>query len=429
MSANRVAGSFMAMLCIALAAGQVGCIPPQANNPPTANAGADQTVNTGDTVNLAGTGTDPDGDTLTYAWVQTVGTAVTLAGPNTATPSFTAPNSADVLAFNMTVNDGKGGSATDAVVVTVQAGGTPPPATTPQLFIVNSLGNNVVSYENPSAINGNIAPDTNLAGVSTQLAGPLGVAVNAAGELMVLNTTPSVTSYANASATNGNLVPDGNLSGPSTLLAAAESLALNTTRDVLFVANALTDQIFVYDLAGGTLNGNLAPPRIIGTAPGGLTAPRALCADASGNLYVVNGGGSKEVLVFANAENLNGIVTATRTITSAAFVNICDVFVDGNDTLFVVDPGATGVHSFAGAAAINGAIAPTRTLTVPGLTFLAAIVVDSNDVGYIADIDPGSNAIYVYDNISTLNANLAPDRTIAGSNTQLSWPADLFLVE
>ena len=35
---------------------------------------------------------DPDGDTLTYAWTQTAGTQVTLDDASSATPSFTAPD-------------------------------------------------------------------------------------------------------------------------------------------------------------------------------------------------------------------------------------------------------------------------------------------------------------------------------------------------
>ena len=58
------------------------------NGIPTANAGADQLVNLGDTVTLDGTGSnDPDSDELTYSWVQTGGgTVVTLTGANTAQP-------------------------------------------------------------------------------------------------------------------------------------------------------------------------------------------------------------------------------------------------------------------------------------------------------------------------------------------------------
>jgi cysteine-rich repeat protein len=75
--------------------------------PPNSNAGPDQAVNEQQTVNLDGSlSNDPDLDTLTYAWVQVSGTAVTLTGANTSAPSFTAPTVAfggETLTFKLTV--------------------------------------------------------------------------------------------------------------------------------------------------------------------------------------------------------------------------------------------------------------------------------------------------------------------------------------
>jgi hypothetical protein len=93
------------------------------NQEPIADAGSDQTVNEGDSVSLDGSGSsDPDGDTLTYAWTQTAGTSVTLDDASSATPSFTAPDvgaDGETLTLELTVDDGNGHTATDAVGITV----------------------------------------------------------------------------------------------------------------------------------------------------------------------------------------------------------------------------------------------------------------------------------------------------------------------
>ena len=95
---------------------------PEPNTAPVADAGAPPIAAEGATVTLNGRGSsDPDDDTLTYAWRQTGGTSVSLSGANTATPGFTAPSllSADAeLVFRLTVSDGSL-SATDTVTVTV----------------------------------------------------------------------------------------------------------------------------------------------------------------------------------------------------------------------------------------------------------------------------------------------------------------------
>ncbi|MCB2088827.1 MAG: autotransporter domain-containing protein [Sphingomonadaceae bacterium] len=95
-----------------------------ANASPTVNAGLDETVAGGATVNLSGSATDPETDPLTYSWTQVSGPAVTLADANTLTPSFTAPaktNSVQTLEFSLVANDGTSNSAPDNVVISVAA--------------------------------------------------------------------------------------------------------------------------------------------------------------------------------------------------------------------------------------------------------------------------------------------------------------------
>lgn len=111
------------------------------NRAPIANAGINQNepehdgvIPTFTEITLDGSASsDPDGDSITYSWVQTdsSGYPVTLSGDTTATPSFTAPNLADVdppgdgpeddpdLIFELTVTDIKGKSDTDTVTVTI----------------------------------------------------------------------------------------------------------------------------------------------------------------------------------------------------------------------------------------------------------------------------------------------------------------------
>ena len=101
----------------------VGILAPVANVPPVANAGADQAdVEPFATVTLDGTGsTDSDGTISTYAWVQTVGTTVTLVDDDTDTCTFVAPPniSGETLTFQLTVTDDDAATDTDTCDVEV----------------------------------------------------------------------------------------------------------------------------------------------------------------------------------------------------------------------------------------------------------------------------------------------------------------------
>ena len=91
------------------------------NSVPTVNAGADQIVPEQSVVSLLATATDGDGTIVSYAWVQTAGTTVTLANADAATSTFTAPDvtADETLTFELTVTDNAGATATDSVNVLV----------------------------------------------------------------------------------------------------------------------------------------------------------------------------------------------------------------------------------------------------------------------------------------------------------------------
>jgi hypothetical protein len=95
---------------------------PAPNQPPSVNAGADQTVNAGASVTLSGTGADPDNGIASWQWRQTAGASVALAGAATQQARFTAPlisTGSLSLVFEFRVTDAAGLSASDSCTVTV----------------------------------------------------------------------------------------------------------------------------------------------------------------------------------------------------------------------------------------------------------------------------------------------------------------------
>jgi hypothetical protein len=125
-------------------------VPP--NRTPTADAGPDQTVATGSTVPLDGSGSsDPDGTPLLFSWSlasRPQGSAAALSSSTIVNPTFGADRPGDYVA-RLTVGDGVVSSAPDTVAVTVRDGAdlriafhppstttTPPVSSRAEFFVI-----------------------------------------------------------------------------------------------------------------------------------------------------------------------------------------------------------------------------------------------------------------------------------------------------
>jgi hypothetical protein len=103
------------------------------NDPPTADAGPDQTVDEEEgIVELDGAGSsDPDDGVKSYRWRQKEGPQVTLSNPLDVQPTFTPPNvleSGVSLTFELVVTDVGSLESVDATIVNVTGDNDPPTA-------------------------------------------------------------------------------------------------------------------------------------------------------------------------------------------------------------------------------------------------------------------------------------------------------------
>ncbi len=94
------------------------------NTPPVANAGPDRTITLPtNSVNIAGSGSDPDGGIITYAWTKVSGPAVTIANAGFPTVSLSDLIQGTYV-FRITVTDDKGATAKDEMTLVVEAEAT-----------------------------------------------------------------------------------------------------------------------------------------------------------------------------------------------------------------------------------------------------------------------------------------------------------------
>lgn len=385
-----------------------------------ANAGPDQAVESDSLVTLSGTGSTTAGVPLTFAWTQTAGTPVLLAGADSATATFVAPAASATLTFRLDVRTTTG-AASDEISVVVQA--------PPILFVANRAGNSISRFRAGAELDGNVAPLATISGPATLLNDPSSIVFDRIGGILLTNGQGNrVSGFLNALTATGNIVPERFVGGAGTLLNTPEGAAYDSDNDLLFVANfdSFPGSVNVYtNVSAPTFNGDVAPARRIQST--WIQNARDVELSATGELYVLNAGG-QDVSVFNNARTANGMLDASRLITSDEFTDkiLVDMTFDSSGRMLVVDSSSQRVLVFANSATLSGDVTPDSIVTIPDAESLGGIVVDEAGRAYVSDNQ--RNAIYIYDDIAGAEGSVTPDRTIIGAESGLSGPGHMLLV-
>jgi hypothetical protein len=221
----------------------------------------------------------------------------------------------------------------------------------------------------PPGAGANTPPVQTIAGPHTQLYQPLGIAVDRAKDIYVLNWN-SVSVFAPGA--TGDVAPIRTLKGPNTRFVNPTGIAVSDEGRIYITTLDGPNGGTFYVFAAGA-NGNTAPAQIINGPDDRLQQPVAVAVDARGFIYVVNeiGTGSGVVVYHRDA---NGDARPVRVLVGPQTgLHVSrGIALDGEGNMYLpsddapVSPPAILVF----AAAAHGNVAPLRTIA-GGLTDLS----------------------------------------------------------
>lgn len=195
------------------------------NRPPTVSAGADQNlaVNTTSTV-LAGTASDPDGDTVTVLWTKISGGNVTINSTTSLITSLTNMQPGTYV-FRLTATDNNGATAYDEVTVTIAVA----------LDTIYYRRDNSIPVLNEAYI---------LASSSLQADGALDVNIpwhtGATGPQYCIVAVPNRTATSNKNHWFVDIINQGSMGGVTDLFGAPQTVSVSGTDYLVWITNYQT---------------------------------------------------------------------------------------------------------------------------------------------------------------------------------------------
>ena len=225
------------------------------------------------------------------------------------------------------------------------------------LYVADSGGVAIAVFHNASTVTGNTVPDRRITG---SLGFPLDLVFDAANDRLFASSLQGINIYDNVSLLNGLTVPSRRITGQ-----AAGVLFYDASADRLFSRTG--SSIHVYDSASTTDGTHAAEvDRTLAGASTGLGTSEGMFIDSQDRLYVSEQPANSRILIWNNASTVDGDLAPDRIVAGAAtgLTNPRYMFIDPmTDELYVINNDPDAVYVFSDAGTLNGNIAPARTLT------------------------------------------------------------------
>ncbi len=199
------------------------------------------------------------------------------------------------------------------------------------LYMADSSSDAIYVFNNISTLNGAVTPDRIIWGANTTLSGPRFLWLDSQTDRLYVTNygADSILVFTSASTINGDIAPDRSITG-STITAPA-GIWLDTSADRLYIADSGGSALLVFNNAS-SINGAITPARIVYGPSTTFFAPYALWLDTANDRIYISDYSHGSVEVFNSASTINGDIAPSRIIQGAntGFSNPEPIWLDMN---------------------------------------------------------------------------------------------------